>query len=152
LAPGVLQAVDDLVGLPPPVEAHQDGPEVDGGPEGEAPLGVVLAQHRHPVAVADAEAVPEGGAHAVGLAHEGGEAVAAVAVDQEVLVVAAQHGHLGDLPQGPHPLLVDLHRAAEDLLGHDLEHPTRSRELGPHLGGGRHVASPWVADVAVSGD
>ncbi len=55
LRAGVLQAVDDLVGGPPAVEPDEDRADVDGAPERQAPLGVVLAQHRDAIAVADAE-------------------------------------------------------------------------------------------------
>ena len=57
LGAGVLQAVLDLVGGPPPVEAHEDGALLDGGPEREAPLGVVLAEDGDAVALLEAVAI-----------------------------------------------------------------------------------------------
>jgi hypothetical protein len=138
LGTGVLQAVLDLVGGPPPVEAHQHGALGDRGPEGEAPLGVVLRQHRHPVALGQAEAIAQGVGHAVGRLHEGAEPVGAVAVDDERLVVAAQQSHLGDRPQRGHAVGVHLGGAPEHVLGDDLEHPSRTCELGAHLGVRRH--------------
>ena len=149
----VLQAVEDLVGLPPAVEPDEDGAARHRGPEREAPLGVVLAEDRHPVAGADAAAVGEGAGHAVGLLDEAAEAVAAVAVDEEGGVVAPLDRGLRDLAERPHAVLVDLQRAAEDVLGHDLEHPPGPvswARTSARLG----IAIPLVrsADASVSGD
>ena len=123
LGAGVLEAVLDLVGGPPPVEADEDGALLDGGPEREAPLGVVLAEHRDPVALLQAELVAQRVGHAVGGVDERAEAVGAVAVDEEGLVVAPHAAHLGHRPERRHPALVHLRRSPEDLLGDDLEHP-----------------------------
>ena len=59
---------------------------------------------------------------------------------------------LGDRPQRRHALRVDLRRAAEHVLGDDLEHPPGPGELGAHLGVGRHgrtVAGrpSWTTDI-----
>ena len=70
---GVLQAVEDLVGLPPAVEPDEDAAEVDRRPEGQAPLGVVGRQHRDPVAVAEAEAIAQRRRRALARSEELGE-------------------------------------------------------------------------------
>ncbi len=136
----VLQAVEDLVRLPPAVQPHQDGTLGHGGPEGQAPLRVVLAQHRHPVPGADAVPGGQGVGHAVGLLDEVAEAVLPIAVGEE-RVVAAARGRLGDLPQRAHALGVHLHGAPGDVLGHDLEHAAGPGELGADLcQAGHHVS------------
>jgi hypothetical protein len=135
---GVLQPVLDLVGLPPAVEADEDGPTGDRRPEGEAPLGVVLRQDGDPVPVAQAVAVLPGVGDAVRRLDEGLEAVGAVPVDDEGLRIAPHDGQLGDLPQRRQAVLVDLERPAVDLLGVDLEHPAGTGELLADLRCGGH--------------
>ena len=92
--------------------------------------GLFWLRHRDPIALLQAEAIAERVGDAVGGVDEGREAVGAVAVDEERLVVAAHGPHLGHRPQRRHPLGVHLHRSAEDLLGDHLEHPPGARELG----------------------
>ena len=137
LGPGVLQAVDDLLGLPPPVEADEDGAAGDRGPEGQAPLRVVLAQHRHPVAVVHAGLFTQCVADAVGGGDEALEGPVLVAVAQEHLV-ATEERQLGDLAEARHALVVGLHLDAVDRGGRDLEHPSRPGELVADLGGDGH--------------
>ena len=139
--PAVLEAVVDLVGVPPAVEPNEDGAEVDGGPERRAPLGVVLAEHGHPVALADALRRKPGG-QGVGVGEELGEGDAAVAVDDELLVPVGHPERLGQEPEVGEPVPVDLHGRAVDLVGdHDLEGPAGAGERGPGLrcGHGRGV-------------
>ena len=138
----VLEAVLDLVGGPPPVEAHEDGPLRHRGPEGEAPLRVVLRQHGHPVALGQAELLAEGMGDAVGRLHEGAEPVGAVAVDDERLVVAAHHPDLRHRAQRGHAAGVHLGRPSEHVLGDDLEHPAGTSELGSHLFDRGHGRGP----------
>ena len=129
LGAAVLQAVEDLVGLPPAVEARPGWrPRSTVRPEGQAPLGVVGRQHGHPVAVADAEPVVQRGRRRVGQPEELGEADAPVAVDDERLLVAPQRGDLGDGAEVGEPVLVDLHleRRRSTSVGH-LERPRRAR-------------------------
>jgi hypothetical protein len=143
LGAGVLEAVEDLLGLPPAVEADEDRPAGDRAPEGQAPLRVVLGEHRHPVAVADARPVPQGVPHPVGRVDEPLEAPLVVAVDEERLL-APQRRQLGHRPQAGQPLLVHLHLDPVDGLGGGLEHASRTGELFADLGGRRHGVPPGV--------
>ena len=128
LRPAVVEAVQDLVGLPPAVEPDQDRPQVDRGPEGQAPLGVVGRQDRDPVPMADPRVVGQRRSHAVGLPYEVAVGDPPVALDDELLV-APVGGGLGHLPQRAHAVLVDLHLDAVDDVGRDLERPSRPRQL-----------------------
>ena len=144
-AAGVLHAIDELVGLPPPVEADQHRPDVDGAPKGEAPFGVVGRQHGQPVAVAQPELRDQRVGHGVGQRHEGGKSVTTIAVHDELLGVPPCLSDGSDVTQRRHPVLVDLHRDPTDLLGGDLEHPAWSRQQGLDFRARRHAVQPnWA--------
>src|SRR3954451_18072098 len=114
----VPEPVEDLVGLPPPVEPDQDGADVDCAPEGQAPLRVVRAEYGDPVTLTDVAAFTEQLADGVGLAEERSGRPTTVAVHEEGVCVTASLSERRDVAQRREPLLVDLHPVTEDVLLH----------------------------------
>ena len=145
LRPRVLQAVDDLLGLPPPVEPDEDRPARHRGPEREAPLRVVLAQHGDAVATGDAEPVAQRMPGAVRSREEPFEAPLVVAVCKKRRV-APWHRQLCHRAQMGQPLRVHLQFHPVDHLGGDLEHGPRRSQLRSRFLDRRHP--PILPDPA----
>jgi hypothetical protein len=118
--PGVLQAVDQLLGRPPGVDRHGDGPDGDRRPEGHRPLGEVARRDRDPVAVRNSEfdqSMRERGDDPVVLLE--GEAL--VLVDEEI-PRCVHHRHVEDDPQAGGRVLPHSHLQAVDGRALGFEH------------------------------
>ena len=114
-APGVAEREVELLGLPPRVERHARGAHARARPEHHDPLDGVRGEHRDAVAGADAELV-ERDRDLAGLGVVLAEGEPPVALHQPVGVgTGVADGD--DVAHRPEPVLVDLQRDAEDVLG-----------------------------------
>ena len=134
---GEVEAVADLVALPPAVHGHRDRSGTHRPPEPLDPARLVGAEQTHPVARSDpvafgqpcghrrrvGDVLVEGGAAAVVEQVVAGRAVAAVVGRRGQQIAHAAVG------AGDHP-----HIEAADVLGDDLEEPARTGEHGVGLG------------------
>ena len=152
---GQLDAVADLVALPPAVHGHRDGSGADRSPESLDPTRLVGAQQPHPVAGPDAVALGEPGGDRGGLGDVLGEGGAATVVEEVVAggSVAAVVGRRGQqvsqavVRAGHHAHVDAVHR-----LGDDLEEAAGAGEHGVGLGDrhGRLLGSLGCVSVLVS--
>jgi hypothetical protein len=100
-------AVQDLVGRPPGVEAHRDCAQAGDGPEAEHPLGAVGGQDGHAVAGLDAVDGSEVGGQGGDEVEVLGVGVPAAVLPDHVVGLAEGGGALENVAQGARAVLED---------------------------------------------
>ena len=151
---GQIDAVADLIVLPPAVHGHGHRSGADRPPEGLDPARLIGAQQPHPVAGLHAVAVGEGRRHCRGVVDVLGEGGAAAVVEEVVAgravapVVRRSGQQVSHAPMraGHHSHLNAVHR-----LGDDLEESARPGEGGVGLGDGHRRLLGHTPDTTGSG-
>ena len=123
-----IEAVADLVFLPPPVEGHRACAEADGGPEREQPLEAVGPDDAHAVTGADAVLLRQRGRDRTDHAQVLGVGQRPAVVEVDVLLVAERGRRLEHRAQMQWPVLEHLDALAEHGFFDDLERCTRRGE------------------------